>query len=233
VASLTDAQKQPHQPSAAHTGHQAALPSDAQNLKQAANTAAAKLNGTEEVVRKSSGAVAAPAAAFQPQQAADTAAAISDATEQAQQPTTAVTAPPAVALQQAANTAAATLDGSEQVQKPASTAPAAAALDPLQAANKAAASSSSQKKAAKPTGRTAAPAAMSTLKRAGDTAANKLNSAGQQTLQSTLPTAAQLPSLVPSRSVFHYDRMFPAQTSGTYSGSRNALPRQAEAKASR
>ncbi|KAL0019839.1 hypothetical protein WJX79_002768 [Trebouxia sp. C0005] len=77
-------------------------------------------------------------------------------------------------------------------------------------------------------------AAMSGQKRAGDTAAHQPSRAEQQTSHSTLPTAAQLPSqAVTTRSLFHYDRMFPAQTKGTDRGSRNALPRQAEAKASR
>ena len=136
-----------------------------------------------------------------------------------------------LALQQAAKTAAATLDGTEQVQKPTGTAPVAAALDPPQAASTAAAKSNGQKKAVKPSSQAAMPAAMSTLNTA---AANQLNSAGQQTAQFTLPTAAQLPAqAVPSISVFRYDRIFPAQTKGTYSGSRNALPSQAEAEASR
>ncbi len=167
------------------------------------------------------------------QQAAHTAAATSEGTEQSQMPTSSATAA-AVALQQAAHTAVATLDGSKQVQKPASTAPAAAALDLLRAANTAAAKSNGQKKAAKSTGRATAPAAVSAQKRAADTAASKLSSAGQQTSQSSLPIAAQSPAqAVPSGSVFRYDRMFHAQTKGTYSGSRNAVPRRAEAKASR
>ncbi len=213
---------------------QAALPSHAKKMQQAANTAAAKLNSPEEMVRKSGGALAAPAAGFHPQLAADTAAVSSEGTEQAQTPTD--TAPAAaVAVQQAAEKAAATLDGNEEVQESASTAPAAAAVsDPSQAAKTAAAKSNGQKKAVKPTGRAAVPAAMSAQKRAADTAASKLNSAGQQTAQSSVPPAVQLPSqAVPSRSKFHYERMFPTQTEGTYRGSSNAVPRQAEAKASR
>ncbi len=196
-------------------------------MQQAANTAAAKLKGTEEVVRKSGGALAPPAVVVHPRQAALTGAATSEGTKQTQTPTD--TAPAAaVAVQQAA-----TLDGTEQVQKPSGTAPAAAAVDLLQAANTAAAKSNGQKKAAKPTGRAIAPA-MSAQKRAGDPAAKQGSSARQQTSQSSLPPATRSPAqAVPSGSQFRYDRMFPAQTKGSHSDSSNALPRRAEPKASR
>ncbi len=208
-----------------------AAPAAALHTHQAVDTAAVSSDATVQAQTPSSTATAVAAVALQ--QAAHTAAANSEA----HKPTsTAIAA--AVAVQQAAKTAAATLDGTEQAQKPASTAPAAAAaaaaVDTLQAANTAVAKSRGQKKAAKPTGRATAPAAMSAQKRAADPAAKQLNSEGQQTSQSSLPIAAQSPAqAVPSGSVFRYDRMFHAQTKGTYSGPRNAVPRRAEAKASR